>query len=87
MEMFVERVRECVELSQARLYDPPPSDDPYYLRFDCYDDKIHASAKEMITSVMKVVLFYVYNCSENSLNLVFLQSPDFFFVYKIISVD
>ncbi|XP_075211887.1 AKT-interacting protein-like isoform X2 [Lycorma delicatula] len=49
MEMFVERVKESVELSQARLYDPPPSDDPYYLKFDRFDEKIHGSAKEMIT--------------------------------------
>lgn len=50
MEAFVEKVKECVEISHARLYEPPPSDDPNYLKFDAYDEKIHSYAKEIITS-------------------------------------
>lgn len=47
-ELFSEKVKLCVKNSQDHLYDPPPVDDPHYLRFDPYDREKHESVRESI---------------------------------------
>ncbi|KAK3933334.1 AKT-interacting protein [Frankliniella fusca] len=47
-ELFSEKLKLCVKNSQDHLYDPPPVDDPHYLRFDPYDKEKHEPVRESI---------------------------------------
>lgn len=49
-ELFTDKVKLCVKSSQDHLYDPPPVDDPHYLRFDPYDREKHEPVRESILS-------------------------------------
>lgn len=50
MDAFANRVKECIESSQNSLFDEPTSSDPYYLRFNQYDEKLHKTAREALKS-------------------------------------
>lgn len=56
-ELFTEKVKLCVKNSQDHLYDPPPVDDPHYLRFDPYDREKHEPVRESIMNP-KVLVFF-----------------------------
>lgn len=38
---FMSKVKECVQLSLDKLYDPAPTDDKHYIKFDKYDNELH----------------------------------------------
>uniref|UniRef100_A0A1B6LXN4 UBC core domain-containing protein n=1 Tax=Graphocephala atropunctata TaxID=36148 RepID=A0A1B6LXN4_9HEMI len=48
-EEFVKRVNDCVELSQAAIYNPPTVDDAHYIKFDRFDSKIHDKVLAALT--------------------------------------
>ncbi|KAK7062945.1 hypothetical protein SK128_003701 [Halocaridina rubra] len=58
-EMFLLRVRECVEASKASVYDPPAIDDPHAIVFSQYQPAIHDQVREELKKER--------NESENSL--------------------
>ncbi|XP_046675554.1 protein crossbronx homolog [Homalodisca vitripennis] len=49
-EEFIRQVNECVELSQAAIYNPPTVDDAHYIKFDHFDNKIH---DKVLTSLIE----------------------------------
>uniref|UniRef100_A0A336M5C7 CSON012388 protein n=1 Tax=Culicoides sonorensis TaxID=179676 RepID=A0A336M5C7_CULSO len=38
---FMAKVKECVKLSIDKLYDPAPTEDKHYIKFDKYDNELH----------------------------------------------
>ncbi|XP_069956130.1 AKT-interacting protein-like isoform X2 [Cherax quadricarinatus] len=45
-EMFLLRVRECVDKSKVSIYDPPTTNDPHALVFSPYQPAIHDTVRE-----------------------------------------
>lgn len=45
-EMFLLRVRECVEASKTLMYEPPATDDPHAIVFSPYQPAIHDQVRE-----------------------------------------
>lgn len=57
-EMFLLRVRDCVEKSKASVYDPPAINDSHALVFSTYQPAIHDRVleemkKEKVSCVVK----------------------------------
>uniref|UniRef100_A0A0K8TT76 Putative ubiquitin conjugating enzyme n=1 Tax=Tabanus bromius TaxID=304241 RepID=A0A0K8TT76_TABBR len=38
---FIQKVKECVNLSCDKVYDPPPTDDKHFIVFEKFDNEIH----------------------------------------------
>lgn len=38
---FIAKVKACVSLSQERLYEEPPTEDPHYLCFEPFSSDVH----------------------------------------------
>ena len=71
-EMFLLRVRECVENSKTKIYETPTVDDPHAIVFSPYQPAIHDQVREELKKErVSINVYYAYSRHINGSSFLF----------------